>query len=71
MLGKKPTAFCDKLFDRVVKSAFQVYIGTRWAEKLSDENVNFPRSDMGRKVFTFVRKFIDWVVRTAFRLAIE
>ena len=70
MLGRKPSAFGDKPFDRVVKTAFQVYMGTSWAEKLSDENITFSCSDIGRKVFTFVRKFFDWVVRTAFHLAI-
>ena len=70
MLGRKPSAFCDKLFDSVVKTAFQVYMGTSWAKKLSDENVTFSCSDIERKVFTFVRKFFDWVVRTAFHLAI-
>ena len=70
MLGRKPSAFCDKFFDRVVKIAFQVYMGTSWAEKLSVENLTFSCSDIERKVFTFVRKFFDWVVRTAFHLAI-
>ena len=46
-----------------------MYIGTSWAEKLSDENLTFSCSDIERKVFTFVRKFFDWVVRTAFHLA--
>ena len=70
MLGRKPSAFCDKLFDRVVKTAFQVYMGTSWAEKLSDENLTFSCSDIERKIFNFVRKFFDWVVRTSFHLAI-
>ena len=70
MLGRKPSAFCDKLFDRVVKTAFQVYMGTSWAEKISGENLTFCCADIERKVFTFVRKFFDWVVRTAFHLAI-
>ena len=69
MLGRKPSAFFDKLFDMVVKTAFQVYMGTSWAEKLSDENLTFSCSDIERKIFTFVRKFFDWVVRTAFHLA--
>ena len=70
MLGRKSSAFCDKLFDRVVETAFQLHIGTSWAEKLSDENLTFSCSDIERKVFTFVRMFFDWVVRTAFHLAI-
>ena len=70
MLGRKPSAFCDKPFDRVVKTAFQVYMGTSWAQKLSDENLTFSCSDIERKVFTFDRKFFDWVVRSAFHLAI-
>ena len=45
MLGRKPSAICDKLFDRVVKSAFQVYMRTSWTEKLSDENLTFSCSD--------------------------
>ena len=68
-LGRKPSAFCDKFFDRVVKTDFHVYIGTRWAEKLSDENLTFSWSNIDPKVFTFVGKFLDWVVRTAFHLA--
>ena len=70
MLDRKPSAFCDKLFDRVVKTAFPVYMGTSWAEKISGENLTFCCADIERKVFTFVRKFFDWVVRTAFHLAI-
>ena len=70
MLGRKPSAFCDKHFDRVVKIAFQVYMGTSWAEKLSDGNLTFSCSDIERKIFVLVRKFFDWVVRTAFHLAI-
>ena len=70
MLGRKSSAFCDKLFDRVVETAFQLHMGTSWAEKLSDENLTFSCSDIERKFFTFVRKFFDWVVRTAFHLAI-
>ena len=66
MLGRKPSAFCDKLIDRVVKTAFQVYMGISWAEKLSDENLTFSCSDIERKVFTFVRKFFNWVVKSAF-----
>ena len=66
MLGRKPSAFCDKLFDRIVKTAFQVYMGTSWAETLSDENLTLSCSDIERKIFTFVREFFDWVVRTAF-----
>ena len=69
MLGRKPSAFCDKFFDRVVKVAFQVYMGTSWAGKLSNENLTFSCSDIERNVFTFVRKFFNWVVRTAFYLA--
>ena len=70
MLCRKPSAFCDKLFDRFVKTVFQVYMGTSWAKKLSDENVTFSCSDIERKVFTFVQKLYDWVVGTAFQLAI-
>ena len=69
MLGRKPSAFCDKLINRVVKTAFQVYMGISWAEKLSDENLTFSCSDIERRIFTFVWKFFDWVVRTAFHLA--
>ena len=57
-------------FPLFVKTAFQVYIGTMWAEKVSDENLTFSCSDIERKIFNFVRKFFDWVVRTAFHLAI-
>ena len=70
MLDRKQSAFRDKLFDRVVETAFQVYMGTSWAEKFSDENLTFSCSDIERKVFTFVRKFFDWVVRSAFHLAV-
>ena len=45
-------------------------MGTSWAGKLSDENLTFSCSDIELKVFTFVRKFFKWVVRTAFYLAI-
>ena len=69
MLGRKSSAFCDKLFDRVVETAFQLHMGTIWAEKHSDENLTFSCSDIERNVSTFVRKFSDWVVRTAFHLA--
>ena len=70
-VGQKTIGTFDKLFDRVVKTAFQVYMGTSWAEKLSDENLTFSCSDIERNVFTFVRKFLNWVVRTAFYLAIR
>ena len=69
MLGRKSSAFCDKLFDMVVETAFQLHMGTIWAEKHSDENLTFSCSDIERNVFTFVRKLFDWVVRTAFHLA--
>ena len=70
-VGQKTIGIFDKLFDWVVKTAFEVYMGTSWAGKLSDENLTFSCSDIELKVFTFVRKFFKWVVRTAFYLAIR
>ena len=70
MLGRKPSSFCDKLFHRVVKTDFKVYIGTRWAETLSDENLTFFVVPTVRESVHFFRKLYDWVVGTAFQLAI-
>ena len=101
------SAFSRKIFDEVVKTAFNVSIATFWKIKLKFSDVGqktigilwqtirqgcqncFPGvhgNKLSRKTFrwkpyiflfrhwaenfTFVRKFFEWVVRTAFHLAI-
>ena len=58
MLGRKTIGILWQIFERVVKTAFHVYIGRRWAVTLSDENLTISCSDIERKDFTFFQKVV-------------
>ena len=70
MLGRKPSAFFDKLFDMVVKNCFLGVHGNKLSRKTFRWKPYIFLFRHWAENFHFVRKFFDWVVRTAFHLAI-